>query len=118
MTADKTPTKSILFSDLWKNYPNNDPCVNPRTGKKAYDDQCAIRLGAALEKSGVSFAKFPGPRCEFGPRGNGMVLRAQELAGWLKMRPFSSCPVATPIPSKDFVKWLQGRTGIIFFQDY
>ena len=115
---DKAPAKSLRFSDIWNNYPNHDPCVNPRTGKKAYDDQCAIRLGKALEKSGVSFAKFPGSRCEFGPRDNGMALRAQELAGWLRTRPFSSCPVAAPIPSKDFVKWLQGRTGIVFFQDY
>jgi hypothetical protein len=83
---------AFKFDVLWSNYPSKDPCVNPQTKAKAYDNQCAIRVGMALEKSGVNFANFKGPRCEFGPRGNGMVLRAQELANWLKTKPFSGCP--------------------------
>jgi len=118
MPANTLPAKSIRFADLWKNYPNNDPCMNPRTGKKAYDDQCAIRLGAALQNSGVSFSSFRGPRCEFGPPSNGMALRAQELAEWLQKKPWSGCPMPIPMTGKDFVKKLQGRTGIVFFKDY
>jgi hypothetical protein len=76
-----SPTKvtekvTVRFDELWKNYPSSDPCVNPATNKKAYDNQCAIRVGLALEKCGVSFKSFRGPRCEFGSAGNGMVLRA------------------------------------------
>jgi hypothetical protein len=110
--------KPISFEAIWKNYPSDDPCVNPRTGKKAYDDQCAIRVGIALEKSGVSFKTFPGPRCEFGPSGNGMVLRATELANWLMRRPFAGCPDAETHQGKSFDKSLSGRTGIIYFEDY
>ena len=108
----------LSFQTLWANYPSHDPCVNPVTHKKAYDDQCAIRLGMALQKSGVSFAGFPGPRCEFGPRGSGMVLRAEELATWLQSRPFRGCPAPQVLPGKGFQKFLVGRTGIAFFKDY
>jgi hypothetical protein len=92
--------------------------VNPRTGQPAYDNQCAIRLGMALERSGVSFTSFKGPRCQFGPHGNGMVLRASELARWLHTRPFKECPIGVPGPGKDFATRLAGRTGIVFFEDY
>jgi len=109
---------SLTFKDLWDNYPHNEPCINPRTGKKAYDDQCAVRLGVALEKSGVDFTRFHGARCEFGPRGNGMALRAEELAVWLRTRPFLGCPTPLVVPGKQFQQQFKGRTGIMFFKDY
>ncbi len=109
---------ALKFATLWQHYPNHDPCVNPRTGQPAYDNQCAIRLGMALERSGVSFTSFKGPRCQFGPHGNGMVLRASELARWLHTRPFKECPIGVPGPGKDFATRLAGRTGIVFFEDY
>lgn len=111
--------KTISFQSLWANYPNDDPCMNPRTGKPAYDDQCAIRLGMTLQKSGANFKTFRGPSCEFAPAGSGMVLRAQELADWLMKRPFSGCPAAHIIkPGKGFADRINGQTGIIFFQHY
>lgn len=124
--AEQPPRKPVLpkevreirFDDLWSRYPNHDPCVNPSTGKKAHDNQCAIRLGMALEKSGVSFSGFPGRRCEFGPRGNGMALRAKELADWLATRPFKECPAAVVLTGKTFVEVMNGRTGIAYFEDY
>lgn len=113
------PAKLVRFSDLWTNYPNNDPCVNTKTGRPAYDDQCAIRLGMALQKSGVNFKSFPGPVCEFGAPGSGMALRAQELANWLLKRPFAGCPPPQILsPGKGFAQTLHGRTGIIFFEHY
>lgn len=72
----------------------------------------------AMEKSGVSFAGFPGRRCEFGPHGNGMALRAKELADWLVTRPFKECPAALALTGKTFVPALKGRTGIVYFEDY
>jgi hypothetical protein len=32
------PPKPVVFADLWKHYPNDDPCVNPKTGMKAHDN--------------------------------------------------------------------------------
>ena len=121
MTTSTVPVATpvtVKFQDLWKNYPNSDPCVNQKTGKKAYDNQCAIRVGMALEKSGVSFKNFVGPRCEFGPHGNGMVLRAEALAQWLRSMPFKGCPASQVYEGKGFHKRLAGRTGIVFFKDY
>ncbi len=106
------PPKALTFAELWKHYPGSDPCVNPQTGMKAYDDQCAIRLSMAPERSGVSFKTLQGSRCEFGPRGNGMVLRAEMLIQWLLTRPFAGCPAPISRPGKDFQQRIQGHTGI------
>jgi hypothetical protein len=117
-TEKEKSSAQIKFLELWNNYPNQDPCVNQRTGKKAYDDQCAIRLGMALQKSGVDFSSFPGPRCEFGPRETGMVLRARELAEWLTSKPFKGCPKAVILDGKAFPQAVMSRTGVIFFHGY
>ncbi|RYF54228.1 MAG: hypothetical protein EOO27_24195 [Comamonadaceae bacterium] len=117
-TYRANPLTPVSFDALWSHYPSKDPCVNPTTRTKAYDNQCAIRVGMALEKSGVNFATFKGPRCQFGPRANGMVLRAQELANWLKTRPFPGCPEPLQFSGKGFQKNLAARKGIVFFQDY
>ena len=118
-----SPTKvtdkvTVRFDELWKNYPSNDPCVNPATKKKAYDNQCAIRVGLALEKCGVGFKSFRGPRCEFGAAGNGMVLRAQELADWLSTQPFANCTKPKMYSGKGFQSSVAAQKGIIFFKDY
>lgn len=114
-----TPSTPLTFSTLWDNYPDDPPCVDAN-GDKIYDDQCAIKLGTALAKSGVSFDKFPGPRCMANPpKNNGMVLRAEELATWLKSRPFKDCPAVRILTTgKGFQTALHGQTGIIFFKDY
>lgn len=117
-TAPEAAPVPVKFQQLWNNYPHSAPCVNQKTGEKAYDNQCAIRVGMALEKSGVSFKSFVGPRCAFGPHGNGMVLRAKALAIWLYSMPFKSCPASQVYEEKGFHKRLAGRTGIVFFQDY
>ncbi|WP_082486040.1 MULTISPECIES: type VI secretion system amidase effector protein Tae4 [unclassified Acidovorax] len=117
-TSRANPLTPVSFDALWGHYPSKDPCVNPTTRTKAYDNQCAIRVGMALERSGVHFVTFKGPRCQFGPRANGMVLRAQELANWLKTRPFPGCPEPLQFSGKGFQKNLAARKGIVFFQDY
>jgi hypothetical protein len=116
-----SPTKvtgkvTVRFEELWKNYPSSDPCVNPATKKKAYDNQCAIRVGLALEKCGVGFKSFRGPRCEFGAAGNGMVLRAQELADWLGTQPFANCTKPKMYSGKGFQSSVAAQKGIIFLK--
>ena len=46
------------------------------------------------------------------------MLRAQELADYLKKRPFAGCPKPIEVPAANFEKMLDGKTGIIFFKDY
>lgn len=47
-----------------------------------------------------------------------MVLRAEELAAWLRTRPFDGCPSPTTVAGKFFQQHFKRRTGIIFFKDY
>lgn len=112
----------MKFDTLWENHPtisastfaDDAPCtVN---GKRAFENQCAIRMGVSLEKSGVNFNSFKGARCWHGHK-PAHILRAEELANWLKS-PYS--------PFKQFIEFqgvngfqsINGKRGIISFKDY
>jgi hypothetical protein len=112
--------KVITFETLWKNYPGDPPCRDPKTGRipPGYENQCAMRVGYALEKSGVSFQSFRGGRCPGAPRGSGLVANAEELANWLRTRPFPECPAAVEYTGKEAFAKIEKRTGIIFVADY
>jgi len=111
----------ITFEQVWKNYPDAHPCVD-RDGNipKGFDNQCAIRVGLALERSGVSFKTFgPGGRCPVGAPNSGMVASAQELANWLRRHPFPGLGRAIIIkPASDWEVRIKGKVGIVFFKDY
>jgi hypothetical protein len=49
---------ALKFETIWKNYSDDSPCRDRKTGNipPGYENQWAIRVGYALEKSGVSFA--------------------------------------------------------------
>lgn len=111
---------AIEFQTIWDNYPSDDPCRDPSTGKvpAAYSNQCAIRVGFALEKSGVNFSSFQGGRCPFGAQNGGMVAGAQELANWLSTPKFAGCPRPETYDGKTAFKKIDGRTGIVFLANY
>jgi len=105
-----------LFDQLWANHPQDVfPC-----DKKTFRNQCAIRMGVALEKSGVNtdgFDKmYPNRRCYPGfkhiPK---HILAAQELANWMKSESalFGDVEIIKNANRNDFV----GRKGIIFIKD-
>lgn len=111
--------KWVTFAELWAAYPKEDPCVD-KNGKppKGWENQCAIRVGLALERVGVSFRSFGGARCPTGPQRGGMAAGAQALANWLRARPFPGCPLATHVAPANWKDAVEARTGIIFFKDY
>lgn len=111
---------TISFEVLWKNYPKSDPCIDPRTGKppKGFDNQCAVRLGTALKRSGISFASFHGNRCPVPRSDISMAASAQQLANWLKTRPFEGCPAAESYTGASVFQSIKGRSGIIFLANY
>jgi hypothetical protein len=111
---------AINFQSIWENYPGEPPCKDPKTGKPppGYENQCAIKVGYALEKAGVSFATYRGARCPCGSKKGGMVASAQGLADWLKKRPFSGCPKAEKYTGKTAFEKIKDRTGIIFLANY
>ncbi|MFS1525069.1 type VI secretion system amidase effector protein Tae4 [Microbulbifer sp. 2304DJ12-6] len=111
-----------MFDKLWSNHPtisasifsDDAPCTVD--GKRTYTNQCAIRMGVSLQKSGVKLDTFKGARCWYGHK-PGHILRAEELANWLK-GPFSPFRQSLGFEaSKGFVK-INGKKGIVFFKDY
>jgi hypothetical protein len=123
LTGDGTvlPQKGgISFQAIWNSYPSESPCKDPKTGKPppGYDNQCAMRLGYALERAGVSFASYRGARCPCAPQKGGMVASAQGLANWLKTRPFHGCPTFEKYTGTDVFENIKGRSGIVFLANY
>jgi hypothetical protein len=96
----------IKFSTLLSNHPKETPC--------AVTDRCAIRMAIALDKSGVSFAGYPGrkrPPCG--------IVRAQELADWLAgAKRFAGQGKQEKMAGSDWQGRVKGRSGMIFFKDY
>ena len=74
------------FKKLWANHPGRTfPC-----DRSTFENQCAIRMGVALEKTGIDTSSFdtlyPKRRCWFGHT-PGHILAAQELANWIDKNP-------------------------------
>lgn len=108
---------SALFDQLWLNHPGDEfPC-----DKKTFPNQCAIRMGVALEKSGVNTStfdtKYPNRRCYSGFKHNpGHILAAQELANWISSEEKIFGKVAK-VDIKNPNKALLGNRGIVFIKD-
>ena len=81
---------AITFTDLWAAHPANrgieSPCLSA-SGVPNFENQCAIKLGLTLQRAGVSFAAYPKAKCCWFGHTEKHVLRAEELANWLKNRP-------------------------------
>lgn len=104
------------FQTLWENHPNIKGDA-PLLDKKAYENQCAINLSAALIRSGISMDDFRGTRSWQKDKPK-YAIRAQELADWLCLRPRfpgGSCIKVTP---RHFTSKIERQSGVIFFQNY
>lgn len=124
----------ITFKKLWGNPPDvegadHSPC-RKTDGDSKFDNQCAIRVGVALIKSGVSTSRLRGINHE-GKMANlahcwgeghakslGHTFRAEDLARALEHTYIQGINKVEKINAKDFNKKLLGKTGIIFFKDY
>lgn len=120
------------FQALWNGYPadasaddgvDHWPCLTKR-GEVLHENQCAIRVSIALAAAGVNMKSCPKVKCwEAGHSGH--VLRAQELADWLKAHLLGAPETWTikkhgkkPSPGKQAETAVQGKTGIVFFQNF
>ncbi|POF30488.1 T6SS effector amidase Tae4 family protein [Roseibium marinum] len=90
VTATFTVTFKIkcihsLFETLWQNHPttrgNNEPCQS--NGSSSYENQCAIRMGLTLDRSGIPMTSYNGAYCWHG-HGHEHILRVEELISWLQ----------------------------------
>lgn len=110
---------SVRFSELWASYPGGSPCDGKeQDGKPAFSDQCAIRVGVALKKVGVTFKSYPSKgKCWFKGHTD-HLLRARELADWLILQPFVGCTKPIDIKGTDWQERIKEKTGIVYFADY
>jgi len=108
------------FSELWDNHPTVESFIDDfpckKNGKKAFDNQCSIRMGSMFEKSGVKTDSFRGARCWHGHK-PAHILRAEELANWLA-GPFSPFKTMVKFDGISGFSQISGKKGIIFFKDY
>jgi hypothetical protein len=98
----------LTFNELWKNHPYPDsPCDS------SFVNQCAIRMGVALEASGLTVTGVTKCWFKHTPR---HILRAQELANALtKLGAYVGAVEkhTKPVTSADFAN----RKGIAFIMD-
>ena len=107
----------LSFKTLWDNHPyikdaGKPPCTDDK-GKPHFENQCAIRMGIALDRAGKSLKSFRGTRCWHGHKNH--ILRAEELANWLHAQ---KKDVGTrTVTKKAAHTQFSGKKGIVFFKD-
>lgn len=105
------------FAELWKNHPNITG-EEPLLDKRQYENQCAINLYAALQRSGINVKSFHGQLSwqKDKPR---YAIRAQEVANWLASAAHPIFPAKVEkFGGKEVFEKIKDKTGIIFFQNY
>jgi hypothetical protein len=122
VTATFTVTFKIkcihaLFEELWHNHPttrgNNSPCQTG--GNPNHENQCAIRMGLALARSGISLSGYDGVYCWNG-HGQDHILRVEELIDWLQRQ---TTALGTPtvhrsVTSANFAN----QVGVVAFMNF
>ena len=109
----------IRFAALWSAYKKGNPCdAKDEKGEILFSNQCAIRVSYALKQIGVTFKSYPAKRkCWIHPNAD-HILAAAELANWLEKQPFLGCGKSENISGQKWRDKIDGRTGIICFEDY
>jgi Type VI secretion system (T6SS), amidase effector protein 4 len=111
----------VDFNTLWRNHPMNGfpmedcPCRKP-DGQPTYENQCAIRLGVCLVKSGIKLANYHGKPCGYHP-GRGHALVAEELAAWINLPSTTFVDYAEKSSKVTFADYA-GRTGIVLCRNF
>jgi hypothetical protein len=110
----------LRFNTLWMKHPNNQypeenfPCCNS-SGVRNFENQCAIRMGIALQRAGVSMSAYSGKFCNRG-HGRTHTLRVTELAKWLKTQSkfIGKHERRTNVTYEDYI----GKSGIVVFWNF
>jgi len=107
----KLPLLLASFATLWANHPYPaDPC------SVQFEHQCAIRMTAAFETSGISTASFdkmfPSRRCWGTSHKPGHILSAEEFARWVDAEKiFGRTSKRKNVTSANYA----GKTGLVAF---
>ena len=111
--------KVLKFQELWDNYPTGDPYTDPHTGRVplGYSNQCAIRMSVTFHRVGIAMKSYHRSD-RILVDGKSTASRADELAEWLKLRPFAGLPAPRDVTGNDWESEVKGRKGIIEFSRY
>lgn len=111
-------TTTMTFGKLWAKYPSDHPYVDGNGDTpKGFENQCAIKLSAALVGAGQLLERYRGAMVSVG--GALLAIRAEELAAWLRTdAPFVLRRRHSLISGTDWQQKIKSQTGIAFFQDY
>jgi hypothetical protein len=128
---------TVRFIDLWRGHPINEsvttPCIAPHEltnmegehipmGFPVFHNQCAIRLGVALRRAGVTDGQIGGcASCSVHPRSDMHFINANQLANALAHASIPGIGTVEKITGTETAHYypkIFGRTGIIYFQDY
>lgn len=127
----------VQFVDLWRGHPINEsvstPCLAPHdltnlegrhipARMPVFANQCAIRMGVALRRSGVNIAQLPGlGTCAVHPKEDMHIINATQLGqalGRSKLPGFGPLEKFAGADAAQFYPKIFGRTGVMFIQDY
>ena len=110
------------FQQLWDNHPINwspsepSPCKDAK-GSPGFENQCAIRLGLALQGAGVNTDSVRGARCWHG-HGKEHILRVLDLIPWIDANTGSiGCKKKTVSKKVTYMNY-SGKKGIVYFQNF
>lgn len=106
-----------LFYRLWQNHPTGEfPCATGN--KRNFDNQCSIRMGVCLEKSGINTTGWAVRRCWQHKNERGHILAAEELASVLYQKIIPGIKKAEKFSGKEGFEKINGRKGIVFFKNF
>jgi len=119
---------ATTFADLWRNHPSNDsppenaPC-RKSDGSPAFSNECCIRLGECLTRSGIDLSPFRGACCWYG-HGKRHPLRVEEFKYYIDSEHASFAPYY----AEKYIRTRAGhqvtyhrflrRTGIVAFRNF
>ena len=96
-----------MFSLLWKNYPaDNNDGTHAHPSSDPYPNQCAIRVGACLQESGVDTSSYP----RVNVTTDGYPRSSKGLADWIWQQ-YGRPNIVT---QEDFENNYWNQTGIIY----
>jgi len=120
-SVSKARIRAPKFKEIWDSYPHSEiKHPDPRNGKDLYENHCAINLSEALLNAEIGLQSFKGSKCSNCLRKDHSrhALVAQQLADWLRLRPFPGCPAPLISTGTNFESAFANKQGIILFQDY
>jgi hypothetical protein len=104
------------FDTFWSNHPTIKGDA-PLLDNKAYENQCAIGVSAALIRSGVDMKSYTGVWSWEKDKPK-YAIRAHELAVWLSRQNPNLPTKVEKFSGKVVFDKIKGRRGIIYFRHY